>query len=239
MLVKPEITLYCLPFAGGNAFSYRHFQAHLADAIQVIALELPGRGKRFKEPLLTTMEAMIVDMFLQIQKGITPNNPYAIYGHSMGALLGYELTRYILYANLPPPQHLFFSGRRAPSVPDDLPLKHSLPKEEFMKAVKDLGGCPPELLAHQELTDLFEPILRADFQAIETYVYTPASPINVPITLLHGSDDEEVTYDQLLPWQQETRQQLIIQSFLGDHFFIFEHLAQIGRLLSQTLIPQH
>lgn len=237
MLAKPEITLYCLPFAGGNAFSYRHFQAHLADAIQVIALELPGRGRRFKEPLLTAMATMIVDLFLQVQDGIKNNNRYAIYGHSMGALLGYELTRYILQANLPPPQHLFFSGRKAPSVANNTPPKHKLPKEAFMKSVKDLGGCPPELLAHQELTDLFEPILRADFQAIETYVYTPSSPVNIPITILHGSDDDEVTYDQLLPWQQETCQQLLIQSFLGDHFFIFEHLAQIGRLLSQTLIP--
>jgi surfactin synthase thioesterase subunit len=227
--------LYCLPFAGGNTLSYREFQTHVHNTIQIKAIELPGRGKRMREPLLTDAKVIVADAFTQIQSEIT-NQRYAIYGHSMGALLGYLLTKRILSCGQPAPVHLIVSGRRAPSVTDDKPLKHLLSKEAFLTALKDMGGFPLELLAHKELIDFFEPILRTDFRAIETYSYQPTSSFDIPITILHGLNDEEVTYAELLPWQQETQQPIAIKQFPGGHFFIFEHLAQIGQVFSRTLI---
>lgn len=231
---KQKITLYCLPFAGGNAISYRDFQAHVASPIHITPLELPGRGKRIREPLLTNAQAIVEDVFHQIKNDIK-GKPYAIFGHSMGALLGYLLTKRILSAGLSAPLHLFFSGRRAPSVNDKRPKKHGLPKKEFINYIHELGGLPREILDNAELVDFFEPILRADFKAIETYVYSPTSPFNISMTILHGLEDDEVAYAELQPWQLETRQSISIKPFPGGHFFIFDHLPQIGQLFSKTL----
>ncbi|HDN26581.1 MAG TPA: thioesterase [Thioploca sp.] len=231
---KQKITLYCLHFAGGNALSLRHFQAHVADFVHVRPLDLPGRGKRVMEPLLTNAESMVDDVFHQIQDDIK-GKPYAIYGHSMGALLGHLLTKHILSVGLPAPVHLFVSGREAPSVVCDKPDKHCLPKQQFIATLNELGGSPPELLEDAALMDFFEPILRADFKAIETFVYNPTQPFDIPITVMHGLKDGEVTHAELLPWQQETRQPISINKFAGGHFFIFDYLPQMGQLFSQTL----
>lgn len=230
-----KITLYCLPFAGGHTMSYSDFQANVADTILIKPLELPGRGKRIREPLLTNLEAMVDDVFQQIQSDLNGIS-YAIYGHSMGAILGYLLTKRILNAGKPAPLHLFFSGREAPSVVDNDPPKHEFSKQEFINHINGLGGLPPEILEHTELMDFFEPILRADFQAIETYSYQPSSAFDIPITILHGLADKEVAYQDLLPWQQESNQPIAIKTFSGGHFFIFEQLSQLGQLFSRTLI---
>jgi surfactin synthase thioesterase subunit len=230
---KQKITLYCLPFAGGHAHSYRDFQAHMADFIFVKALDLPGRGRRLREPLLIDIEAMADDVFHRIQADID-GKPYAIYGHSMGALLGNILTKRILSTNLSAPLHLFFSGREASSICEDSP-KHNLSEKAFIAHLHEMGGFPSEILTNTALMEFFEPILRADFKASETYIYKAVPPFDIPITLLHGMNDKEYPYADLFPWQQETRQPISIKQFPGDHFFIFEHLFQIGQLISKTL----
>jgi len=230
-----KITLYCLPFAGGHTLSYRDFQTNVAKTILIKPLELPGRGKRIKEPLLTSIEAMADDAFQQIIKDLNDGQLYAIYGHSMGALIGYSLTKRILNAGKLAPLHLFFSGREAPSVIDDGPPKYQLPKQEFINYISEIGGIPAGFLGDAELMDFFEPILRADFQAIETYNYQPTSPFDIPITILHGLADTEVAQPDLLPWQQESHQPIAIKSFVGGHFFIFEQLSSLGQLFSRTL----
>jgi len=231
---NPKITLYCLPFAGGHTLSYRDFQANVAETIVIRPLELPGRGKRIREPLLINLESMADDVFQQVISDLN-GQLYAIYGHSMGAILGYLLTKRLLNAGKPAPLHLFFSGRKAPSLVDDDSPKHQLPKLEFINYINELGGLSPEILGHTELMDFFEPILRADFQAIETYIYQPASPFDIPITLLQGLADQEVASQDLLAWQQESHQPIAIKTFSGGHFFIFEQLSQLGQFFSRTL----
>jgi len=231
-----QIILYALPFAGGNAMSYRAFHPYMPDFIVFKPLDLPGRGKKVKEPLLTELNALVEDIFTQIQEEIKTQT-YSIYGHSMGAQVGYSLTRRIVDAGLPAPRHLFFSGRRAPSVVDKKPPKHQLPKADFFAHLKKLNGCPQEILEEPMLMDFFEPILRADFKVLETYVYQPAPPLDIPMTLLGGLKDNEVTYEQLQAWQQETSQLIQIKQFPGDHFFIFDHLSVLGLLFGQTLAP--
>ncbi len=230
-----KITLYCLPYAGGHSLSYREFQANVADNILIKPLELPGRGKRIKEPLLTNLETMVDDLFLQIENELN-DKPYAIYGHSMGTLLGYLLTKRILSAGKPAPLHLFVSGRNAPSVIKNTIPRHKLPKQEFLNYLNELGGLQQEILECTELMDFLEPILRADFQAIETYTYQQTSPFEIPISILYGLEDKELSSQDLLAWQQESSQPITIKSFPGGHFFIFEQLPQIGQVFSKTLI---
>jgi len=231
---NPKIILYCLPFAGGHTLSYRDFQAHVAESILIKPLELPGRGNRINEPGLTNLETMADDVFQQIQSDLNGMS-YAIYGHSMGAILGYLLVKRILNAGKPAPKHLFVSGREAPSVVNDVPPIHQLPKQAFINQLNELGGLPPSIEGNVELMDFFEPILRADIQALETYIYQPTSPFDIPITILHGLTDKAVTYRNLLPWQQESTQPIAIHTLKGGHFFIFEQLSGLGQLFRGSI----
>ena len=186
------VRLYGLPFAGGNGYSYRDFQTSLDHSIELITLELPGHGRKIQQTLLTNAEQAIDVIFDEIKASLD-EKPYAIYGHSMGALLTYLLAKKIIVSNHRHPLHLFISGRKAPSSPKPTILKHQLPKQAFINYLKKLGGVPKEVLASPELLDFFEPILRADFELIECYQYQKMShPFEIPLTVLYGTEDLSV-----------------------------------------------
>jgi len=231
-----KICLYCLPFAGGNSYSYRSLQKILnPTGVQLSPLELPGRGKRIREKLLTELNALAVDAFQQLaQQNLT--QPYALFGHSMGALLIYLVTHQLVALRLPLPTHLFVSGHRAPSQSRRLSLKHNLPKTEFIAMLRQLSGCSPEILQDAQLMNFFEPVLRADLQAAELHQYHPRLPLPIPITVLFGSTEQEVNYQEAAAWQQETTYPLIINEIEGGHFFIFEQTNQVKQIILQTLV---
>lgn len=203
----------------------------MADFINVIPLDLPGRGGRFNDSLLSDMDSMVDDVFSQVKDDLY--TPCAIYGHSLGALLGYLLIKRIIKEDLPVPLYAFFSGREAPTVPEKDHF-HKLPKAEFIKKIESYEGTPDSVLENKDLIELVEPILRADFKAIETYSHKVESPFDVPIMVMIGLE-EDVNYDDALKWQDETTKKIIIKQFPGKHFFIFDHAAQVCRLFSKTL----
>ena len=227
-----RINLICLPFSGASVYSYRNLTKHVADVINVIPVELPGRGKRASEPLLSDIQSMTDDLFLQIKTSIM--SPYAFYGHSLGALLGYLLVKRILNEKLPPPLHLFFSGRAGPSVQDKDKDVYALPKKEFIQKLKEYDGSPQEILNDDGIMVFFEPILRADFKAIAWYQYEKSAPFEIPITVMIGSH-ENTTYEEALKWQDETSGGISIRQFPGGHFFIFQHFPEIGNIITQTI----
>lgn len=234
MDTKTPTTLFALPFAGGNSFSYRPLEAHLSDSIKLTSLELPGHGKRMRQPLLSDMQWLVKDILTQLQTYYVLNQPYAFFGHSMGAVLALLVTRHLQTAQKPLPKHLFISGYRPPSLPSHLPLRYNLPKVEFQKMLRALGGSPSAVLENEDLMEMLEPILRQDFQAIETYVYQPHPPLNVPMTVCYGTNDKNTKVDMSL-WQQETQQPVNFKVFEGGHFFIFDHLPVLGKLITDTL----
>lgn len=220
-------TLFCLPFAGGSSYSYRDLQCH-ADGVHFVALELPGRGRRFSEPLLTSLPDMEEELFGQIRDRL--DGAYALYGHSLGACLGYLLVKRIIRERCPPPRRLFVSGREAPSLPRKEKGRHLLPRAQFIEVLKRFEGTVPEVLANQEMMDLFEPVLRADLQALDAYAYEKTEPFAVPITVMRGTE-ENVSRDDALRWQDETTRKIDFLEFSGGHFFIFSHAREIGRIL--------
>ncbi len=228
-------SLYCLPFAGGNSYSYRPLQEKLRETpIQMMPLELPGRGKRIREPLLNDLNLLAMDALKQlIQHDLTQR--YALFGHSMGALLVYLVAQQLVARRLPLPVHIFVSGHRAPNIEPRLNLKHNLPKTEFIAMLQRLGGCPPEILQDAELLNFFEPMLRADFQAVDLYKYQPRFPLPIPFTVLLGSAEAEVTLSSVQGWQQETSYPLIIKEFQGGHFFVSEQPSKVAETVAQTL----
>jgi surfactin synthase thioesterase subunit len=228
-----KINLFCLPFAGGSKYSYRGYVTHAPENINVYPIELPGRGARIRESLLTDIHAIVDDVLAQIEPMLW-QNAYAIYGHSMGTLVGYLLTKRILEKDLPPPLHLFLTGRGGPSVMAERPLRHKLPKPEFLQQIRELGGSPDDTLNDDNLMEFFEPILRADFQAIETYEHVPGPPLPVSITAIIGVE-ERTTYAEAMAWQKETSEKLDVRQFPGKHFFIFNYEPELMKIIEKKL----
>lgn len=227
-----HVNLFCIPFAGGNRYSFLQLEKTIGSALNVIPLDYPGRGTRYGEPLLKRLDALCDDLFNQIATQL--QEPYAIYGHSMGGLLAYLLIRKIKEERLPLPVHLFISGSRAPSMRRDTPIYHQLPRPEFIEKLRSLGGTTDEILNSQEILELYEPILRADFEAVETYEHEYGEPFDIPVTVFNGLSDK-ISREQAEAWQRETTYPLILREFPGDHFFILEHTTAIASMIVRNV----
>ncbi|MEO5330386.1 MAG: alpha/beta fold hydrolase [Magnetococcus sp. YQC-5] len=229
------IQLFCIPFAGGNVYSYQGLNRYLSNRVKMIPLEAPGRGRRSREPLLDTIQGLTDDFLAQIRAKRV--GPYALYGHSMGAYLCYLVIRRLLLEHDAPPLHLFISGAAGPArVKPKNATIHHLPKEDFLAAVQQYGGLPNEILASGEMTDYFVPILRADFQAVETEKKVESRlPLDLAMTVMTGSDDKMVTIEQARLWQAESLQPLSFKVLSGEHFFIFNHWPSIGEIIVNKL----
>src|SRR5262249_19831262 len=150
--------------------------------------------------------------------------PFAFFGHSMGALVSFELAQSLRRSHGLQPVCMFVSGRPAPHLPDREPAAHALPEPEFVERLRKMGGTPEEVLEHAELRELILPILRADFAVCETYTYDPADPLDCPISAFGGLEDPDVSRDDLDAWREHTRCSFQRRMFPGNHFFI--HAAQ-------------
>jgi surfactin synthase thioesterase subunit len=224
--------LFLLPYAGGNCYCLRGLIPELSP-IEVVSLEYPGRGKRINERLLRTSEEIVCDLFDCVMNHINNCTDFYIYGHSMGTLMGYLLIHKVLKDTGKKPKHFFVSGRGGPSIVDNT-ARFLLPSHEFRENLKELGGCPEEVLKNNELMNFFEPVLRADFESIETYHHIPATKLNVPITGFHGLNGDTNAVDMNL-WQQESIYPIRIFGFSGNHFFIFDHWKEIGAIINETI----
>jgi medium-chain acyl-[acyl-carrier-protein] hydrolase len=146
--------------------------------------------------------------------------PYALYGHSMGATIAFELARELNRRHWAPPQHLFVSGRRAPQSPRTEPKTFNLPDDEFIAELRRLNGTPSEVLENPELLELFMGLLRADFELVETYQYHPAEQLSCPITVYGGLHDKEVPAESCQAWKEQTSARCNVRMVSGDHFFV-------------------
>ena len=227
-----RLTLHCFPYAGGNSWSYRPLASHCLPDLAVAGIELPGRGRRSREPFCATLEAMADDCFAQLRPDIGKYR-YAFFGHSMGALLAYLCALRIQRADLPLPEALILSGQAAPNTRIKT-ARHRLPSTEFIAMLHDLGGCPPEILQEKELIEYFEPILRADFQAVETWESHCEEALPVPILALQGNQDES-TLERTESWSQATCGKFSSCTFDGDHFFIQKHWPEIASTIKLHL----
>lgn len=228
-----KANLICFPYAGGSKFSYNKFIEVAPGNLTLIPIELPGRGARFDERLIYNANELVDKLFNQIKSYLY--DPYAIYGHSMGSLIGYLITRRIIKENLPQPLHLFFSGAKAPYMLQYEPAAHLFEKEELIASLHKMGGIPERILNNDNLMRILEPIVRADFQVINTYEYKSAGAMDIPISVIVGSD-EGISYQQAQLWQRETTLKINVNEFQGDHFFIFHHAAEIMELIHSRLI---
>ncbi len=218
-----------LPFAGGGAHSLRVLLPHLPPWIEAWAPELPGRGTRFREPLATSMEGLADDLLPALRDRLEGFAGCALLGHSMGALLAYELARRARLAGWPEPRCLVVSGRRPPQVPAADRL-HDLERPRLLARLRALGGLPAEVAGHEELMDLMLPILRADLRADETYALPAGPPLACPVRVLLGADDD-IARSDAERWGELTTGPCTVDVLPGGHFFVLEAPAAVGRAI--------
>jgi medium-chain acyl-[acyl-carrier-protein] hydrolase len=226
--------LFCFPYAGGSSSIYKSWEKLLSTWIELHPIELAGHGKRMTEPFYHNFEEAIEDIFEYVRPYLD-KFPYAFFGHSMGALIAYELTCKILQTNYKAPIHLFLSGRTPPHIKKDKYLS-DLPYEQFKNELLKIGGTPEDVFNHPELLELVIPILRADFKLLESYDFQQSDlKINCDITVFSGLNDLEVTSDDILQWNDYTQKKLVIHSFEGDHFFITHKGKEITDIINKEI----
>ena len=215
---RARLRMFCFPYAGGGASAYRGWGASLPQEVEVCPVQLPGREGRLREAPFTRSAEMIT----AIADALTPwlDLPYVFFGHSMGGMIGFELTRELRRRGRTLPLHLFVSGRRAPQLPArDEPI-HDLPEPEFIERLRELDGTPEEVLQHAELMKLLIPLLRADFAVNETYEYAEEPPFDIGISAFGGLADVDVSRDDVEAWSVQTRGRFRMRMIPGGHFFL-------------------
>ncbi|MBD3919140.1 thioesterase [Paenibacillus sp. PR3] len=234
---RKRVKLFCLPYAGGSATAYSTWKKMFHSTIQVIPVELAGRGSRWDVPFYPHIVNEGIDDLFEMMKHDLDGGPFALFGHSMGTVLAYELGHRIKMETKQSPIHMFFSGRGAPHHKKQEPDIHLLPDAEFQSAVLKLGGTSPEVFEHKSLADMFMPILKNDYRLIETYVYQAKdSKLSCNITILLGKEDS-YDYKDGEEWGEYTDGKFSIHMFKGDHFFINSNKQQVIQLIQHTLLP--
>jgi medium-chain acyl-[acyl-carrier-protein] hydrolase len=227
-----QSTLFCFPHAGGNAFLYRTWQAQLPDVL-VSALHLPGRGRRLAEPPFVRMEDMVEAAVRAMLPLMT--RPFTLFGHSMGALLAFEVARVLEQRHRRFADHVFLAAAKAPELQGHRQQTHQLPDSEFIATLRALSGTPEELLNDPQVLAVMLPMLRGDFEVVETYRYTPGPPLTAPFTVFGGAADASATRAELEPWAGHTRATCAFHVLPGDHFFIREQTSEVIRLVDSTI----
>jgi medium-chain acyl-[acyl-carrier-protein] hydrolase len=232
---QARLRLICFPYAGGGASLYRQWPELLPATIEVLAIQMPGREWRLNDPAFTRIEPLVAALLEELRPYLTL--PFVFFGHSLGALLGYELAHALAEGGLPAPRLLVVSGHWAPHLPDVHPPIHRLPQEAFVAELLKLEGTPPEVLANEELRALILPLLRADFAVSETYRYVARGPLHCPILAFGGVRDRRVSRQQLEEWRAHTAVDFQVRLFRGGHFFLNSERELVVWALAQALQP--
>lgn len=229
-----KIKLICLPYAGGSMQVYKKWTKYLDDAIELIPLELAGRGRRLLEPPYESMNEAVDDVYMEVRPMIENSN-YAIFGHSMGSVIAYELVHKLRDEGLHNPEHVFFSGRNSPHVRKNEPHIHNAPLEVFIDKLLKMGGTPKKLLENVDFINAFIPMLRADFKIIETYSLQNNSKIECDISALSGRMDQNTEDKDMKKWENCTSGKCNLYKFDGGHFFINDKTEDVVRVINNVL----
>ncbi|MES2296363.1 MAG: thioesterase domain-containing protein [Pseudomonadota bacterium] len=252
-----RLRLYCFCYAGGSAANYANWQAELSPQVEICAIELPGRGSRFGETPMSSLPLLTETVAREIARN-SPM-PFAFFGHSLGALLAFEVARYLQHQGLPKPLHLFASGASAPQHRSSKKKIHLLGDSEFIEELKNYNGTPPAVLAHRELMELLLPMIRADFALACDYDYRSGPLLDMPLTVMMGRDDDnakggdktedkgaaskaegegepKADGEQVTGWHKETSNAFHIEWFEGDHFYIQPQRAAVLACIREALL---
>jgi medium-chain acyl-[acyl-carrier-protein] hydrolase len=212
------LRLFCFPYAGGGAPVFHPWREALPPAVEVCAVQAPGRGVRLGERPFTRLLPLVAALGGAIQSLL--DRPFAFFGHSIGGLIAYELAHHLRAVDGPAPAWLFVAGCNPPQLPNPHPPIHDLPDDDLIDELRALDGTPETVLDHKELMALMLPALRADFALLETYRYRPRPPLAMPIVAFGGADDRRAPPDGLDAWREQTSVGFELHVLPGGHFFL-------------------
>ena len=231
-----KIKLFTIPYAGGSVSIYNKWKEFLHDDIIMCPVELSGHGTRIKEDLYNSIEEAVDDIYNLIRKSLDDTN-YALYGHSFGSLLAFEVAHRLVDNGIHEPSHIFFSGMNPPSVNVKPKNLYKLSDEEFLMEIFSLGGTPKELFEHKRLIKLFLPILKSDYSLFERYMFkTGRKKFDCDITVFSGEEDTIIDYEQIKKWDECTAGTCLYSILHGGHFFIDENYKYIVNMINNTLV---
>lgn len=210
--------LFCFPHAGGGASAFRTWSLEMPPDLELCPVQLPGRESRLTEQLPSSLGLLIQ----KLTQGLRPyfDRPFALFGHSMGALLVFEFARALRRQRLVEPIHVFISGHRAPHLPDRHAPIHALARPALINRIRIFGGTPEEVWASEELRSLILPAIRADLHLCETYRYVPEAPLTCPLAAYCGRNDPYVDREELAAWRDHTSAEFSLRLLPGDHFYL-------------------
>lgn len=227
------LNLICLPFAGGGSAIFRSWPEGLASDVAVWAARLPGRENRLLEQPYTDAHELVAALLPAIRP--LTDRPYAVFGHSMGALLAYEVARELVALGARQPVCLIVAGNNAAHTLADPPGLHRLPDKHLIDALRDYGATPELVLTQPALLDLFLPMIRADFSVAETYRHRPGLTLDCPIVVCRGSEDQDCSAEGALAWSELTTGPCLQFTFPGGHFFIDSERDSLLDMLNDLL----
>jgi medium-chain acyl-[acyl-carrier-protein] hydrolase len=231
---NPDATarLFCFHHAGGNASFFYHWAKQLDPMIELVLVQLPGRGISMGAPFLTEMNMVIFNLYTAILK--YSDKPYYFFGHSLGALMAFELAHILQKYNKPLPKCLFVSAKSPPHLSSNT-FTHHLSDKDFIEIIKKYNGLPLEILEDSSLLNLFLPIIRADFKLLETYTYDEKLPLFCDLIALGGTEDHIVKPHNIEKWQSYTAANFNYHLLPGDHFFVKTQQQNVLEILSRTM----
>lgn len=232
---RARLRLFCFPYAGGGIHTFRGWLETLGPNVDVCPIQLPGRESRLREPPLESIREMVAQISAVVAQFL--ELPTVFLGHSMGAVVAFEVVRELRRRGLPLPKAMIVSGSKAPQqLPVDHPI-HGLPDEEFLQKVRQYNGIPQQVLQSDELIGLMLPALKADFRAFETYSYLAEEPLAIPISAYGGLRDAGIARSDLEAWNEQSTHPVIVRMFPGDHFFINQQRQLYLQMLGRELLP--
>ncbi|CDH26808.1 thioesterase II family protein [Xenorhabdus bovienii] len=221
----PTSRLFCFPYAGGSAAVFRDWPSYFTEDIELIGVQYPGRAERYNEALIADCNLMVDALY----QNITPllDIPALFFGHSNRGLIAYELARRIQSAGSYSLSHLFLSASRSAAHRDPRIGYSRLNDEELARELVTLNGTPAALLASQEMMALYLPVLRADFAIADNYQYCSVPQLDIPTTVLYGTQDNSMSSDEINGWTEIIKSNVDVIPVIGGHFFIHESLEQV------------
>ena len=230
-----KVKLFCIPYAGGSAVVYNQIKKYLDESICFYPIELPGRGKRFKEELISDMNLLVEDIYNQIKDDLD-EIPYAFFGYSMGSIIAFELCYKIMERKGISPRHMFFCARESPHI--NIYKKermHDLSFDEFKSRILKLGGTNEEIFENKELREIFVPIIKSDYKALDNYEYLEKpEKIECSFSIFNGLKDK-YTLEDMKSWSIHTKGKINLYNFDDGHFFINNHGKEIADIVNNTL----
>lgn len=235
---RPRLRLLCFPFAGGSASYFLRWARLIPGEVELVGIQYPGRCSRLSEPGMTCLSSLI-EAAAQAVAPLLDIGRMAFFGHSMGALVAYEVARWLCARGLGGPDHLFLSGRQAPGRSSPGPIPSILSDDALLGFLRRLGGMPEAVLNDGTLMAMILPGLRADLQALATWRYQPHKPLNIPLTIFCGEHDPEVLPSSMSSWAQQTTKYFSEHVLPGGHFFLNDHSESVLEIVIEALLAGH